>query len=246
MKSVVIDFSPESAARYRRDYAMVAIDVIRATTTLATGVASGRQCYVASSVKSAFARAARLDHALLAGESGGEMPGGFDITNSPAALALRADIERPMVLLSSTGTQLLTNARGCEAVYVACFRNHRATAEHLARHHARVAVIGAGTKGEFREEDQICCAWIAGRLMSCGYVAENARTRQVVERWQDAPAGHCLISNSVAYLRRTNQLNDLDFVLTHVGDLDTVIELDDDQAVPVDSQPLPRVAVAGA
>ena len=28
----------------------------------------------------------------------------------------------------------------------------------------RVAVIGAGSKGEFREEDQICCAWIAAGL----------------------------------------------------------------------------------
>lgn len=233
MKSVVIDFSPESVERYRSGYAVVAIDVIRATTTLATALAAGRQCYVAPSVERALARAARLDHPLLAGEFGGEMPCGFHITNSPAALSLRTDVDRPMVLVSSSGTLLLHNAHCCEAAYVACFRNHEAVAEHVARRHSNVAVIGAGTKNEFREEDQICCAWIAGRLMQYGYVAQNAETERIVTRWRHAPAEACLVSNSVAYLRRSNQLDDLRFVLAHVNDLDAVFALNDDEAVRV-------------
>ena len=236
MNSVVIDCLPDRVERYLGGYAVVAIDVIRATTTLATAIAAGRRCYVAPSVEIALARGALLARALLVGEIGGEMPGGFDITNSPAALALRADTERPMVLVSSSGTQLLYNARSCEAAYAACFRNHEAVAEHVAACHARVAVIGAGSRGEFREEDQMCCAWIAGRLIERGYVAEDSSTAAIVERWRGAPVEACLISKSVAYLRRSRQLDDLDFVLTHVNDLDAVLALDGDEVVRVVSE----------
>lgn len=233
--TVVIDFSPESAERYRDGYAIVVVDVIRATTTLVTGLAAGRRCYVAPSVELARLRAARLPSPLLAGESGGEIPDGFEITNSPAALALRPDCERPMILVSSSGTRLLHNARHSEAVYVACFRNHEAVARHVAAHHRRVAVIGAGTRGEFREEDQICCAWIAGRLLELGFVAGNALTAAVAGQLRHAPADACLVSNSVDYLRRTNQLEDLRFVLSHINDLQKPAALQVDEAVMLPS-----------
>jgi len=233
MNSVVIDYSPESVERYPSGYAVVAIDVIRATTTLATGMASGRRCYVAPSVESALARVARLEHALLVGELGGEIPCGFDMTNSPTRLALRSDVDRPIVLVSSSGTQLLHNARCCEAVYVACLRNHEAVADHVAHRHARVAVIGAGTRGEFREEDQMCCAWIAERLLERGYAAHDSSTEAIVTRWQGAPVEACLVSKSIDYLARSRQLDDLDFVLSHVNDLAEVFALDNDEVVRV-------------
>lgn len=232
-RTVVIDFLPQSAERYRASHAIVAIDVIRATTTLATAAAAGRRCYAAPSVDAAVARAARLEAPLLAGEVGGNMPFGFDLTNSPAAIAARTDVERPMVLVSSSGTQLIYNARGCEALYIACFRNWRAVARHLVGRHRSIAVIGAGTRGEFREEDQICCAWIAALLLNAGYAAANRATREVVARWKDAPAEACRASNSVAYLVRSRQLEDLDFVLSHVNDLDEVFAFDNDEAVRI-------------
>src|SRR5687768_5970377 len=163
MSSVVIDCLPENVARYRSGYAVVAVDVIRATTTLVTAAARGRRCYVADSIENARACAARLDSALLVGELPGDIPPGFHLSNSPAAMDARTDVERPMVLVSSSGTRLLCRARDCEAVYVGCLRNYQAVARHIDGRHERIAVIGAGTHGEFREEDQICCAWIAGQ-----------------------------------------------------------------------------------
>lgn len=231
MRTVAIDFLPASAQRYRGTHAIVAIDVIRATTTLATAAAAGRRCYAAPSVDAAVARAARLEAPLLAGEVGGNMPFGFDLTNSPAAMAGRRDIERPMVLVSSSGTQLIHSARGCETLYIACLRNFEAVARHLCGRHRRIALIGAGTRGEFREEDQLCCAWIADRLLRAGYVPEDQRTLELAQRWQGATAEACRVSNSVAYLIRTGQFDDLDFVLSHVNDLDTVFACDDDEVV---------------
>lgn len=235
--SVVIDFLPASARRYRDSHAIVAIDVIRATTTLATAAAAGRRCYAAPSVEAAVARAAGLQAPLLVGEVGGNLPAGFDLTNSPAAMHARRDVERPMVLVSSSGTELIHIARGCEALYIACLRNFEAVARYLHGRHRRVAVIGAGTRGEFREEDQLCCAWIAGLLLRAGYAPEDDATRRTVLRWEGAPAEACRASNSVAYLIRTGQLEDLDFVLSHVNDLDAVFRCDGDEvsAIPLAS-----------
>lgn len=222
-RTVVIDFLPESAARYRDEgYAIVAIDVIRATTTAITSLRTGRRCFPVPSIEAALPIAAILDRPLLAGELGGNMPYGFEITNSPAEVASRSDISRPMILLSSSGTQLIHNATGAEAVYLACLRNVTAIVHHLARHHARVAVIGAGTRGEFREEDQACCARIATGLLARGFTAGNDFTVQVVERWRNAEPEAWLVSKSVDYLRRTNQLADLEFVRQHIDDIDDV------------------------
>jgi 2-phosphosulfolactate phosphatase len=85
-----------------------------------------------------------------------------------------------------------------------------------------VAVIGAGSLGEFREEDQICCAWIAAGLMREGYIAENSATEALVSRWCDAPPEACLDSRSVDFLKRTGRTRDLDFIFAHIDDLHAV------------------------
>lgn len=221
-KSVVIDYLPESVCRYQPEWTIVAVDVIRATTTAITAAATGWRCSPVPTIEAALALAQELDNPLLAGESSGEMPVGFEMDNSPAELISRSDTHRPLVLVSSSGTKVIHKAAGCEAVYLACFRNHSVLAGYLAERHPRVAIIGAGSLGEFREEDQMCCAWIAAGLMSKGYLPENPQTAALVSRWRDAPPNACLCSRSVDYLRRTGRLRDLDFILAHVDDLRAV------------------------
>ena len=219
-KSVIIDCLPESVRKYRPGWAIVAVDVIRATTTATTAAATGRRCFPAPTAEAAMAIAKRLDNPLLAGRfQQCAMPAVFEMANSPAQLASRADTHRPLVLVSSSGTKVIHEAADCEATYLGCFRSHSVLAGYLAPRHARVAVIGAGSKGEFREEDQICCAWIAAGLMSRGHQAGNPQTAAIVRRWRDAPPSACLCSRSVDFLRRTNQLSDLDFILAHIDDL---------------------------
>lgn len=232
-RTVVIDFLPESATRYGPGWAAVAIDVIRATTTAVTAASTGRRVFPVPSIEAALPVAAVLDRPVLCGELGGNMPFGFDLTNSPAAVAARADVERPLILLSSSGTQLIHNAgaSGADAVYLASLRNAGALVPHLAALHPRVAVMGAGTRGEFREEDQFCCALIAAALVRAGYAAGDELTGQMLERWRAAPADAWLASRSVDYLRRTGQMHDLEFILAHVADLDAVYAVEEGEVV---------------
>lgn len=221
-KTVVIDCFPESVEAYRNGYAIVAVDVIRATTTAVTGVALGRRCFPVPSLEAAVPLAAKLTNPLLVGELGGSMPYGFDMNNSPAELESRTDIHRPMLLLSTLGTKLMCGAQESQAMYLACLRNYTAQINYLATHHPKVAVIGAGSRGEFREEDQLCCAWIAEGLLNLGYEPQDTRTTAIIERWTDVPVDTITVGASADYLRNTGQWRDLEFILEHVDDLDEV------------------------
>lgn len=232
----VIDALPESAEAVRDSHAIVAVDVFRATTTIVTALATGHRVYPVTSLIEAERVAAGLPSALLAGESGGQRPEQFELNNSPAALAA-ADHGRPLVLLSSAGTLLLAAAAGGLATYVACLRNLTATAGHVAARHEQVAIIGAGTRGQPRMEDQLACAWIGERLMALGLTPQNRETADEVARWRGTLVSTIEAGPSADYLRQSGQHQDIDFVLAHVDDLDLVVAFDGMEATVI-GQPI--------
>ena len=184
-----------------------------------TAVESGMRCFPAASLEEALALARELRHCLLVGEIGGAVPEGFDLTNSPAAIAQFDGTARNVVLLSSSGTRMICDARAHHTVYVASLRNFRAQADALAGRD--VTLLGAGSRGQFREEDQLCCAWIAERLVAAGHAADDETVR-LIERWHGRSADAIAGSESVRYVTRTGQRVDLEFILDHVDDVASV------------------------
>ena len=239
-KSVAIDCLAESHQHYGEGCAVVVVDVIRSITVAATAIESGRKCFFAPSVEAAFLLSKRLDRPLLVGEVGGNMPYGFDINNSPVELERRQDISRPAILVSSSGIPLLHSLRSCNSIYVACLRNYGATAKHLVGFFKHVIILGAPTRGEFREEDQLCCAWIAAYLVKAGYTCEEDKTVELINRWKDKPVRVCAEGKSAEYLRKTGQTRDLDFILRHVNDLNLTLAIKNDEIVRI-----PDSAVGG-
>jgi 2-phosphosulfolactate phosphatase len=235
---VLIDYFP-AHANCESTHAVVAIDVIRATTTAITAVSQGRRCFPVTSVQAAHELAAKLEEPLLIGELGGEKPPSFDMNNSPAALAERTDTHRPVILLSSSGTQLLGSLRMHNPVYIACFRNFAAVAGELKNAYLDVTLLGAGTQGEFREEDQMCCAWIADELVRSGYQFANQSTADIVLKWRNTKADGCLVGKSAQFLTRTHQLRDLRFILSKVNDLNLVCSYSDGEISAMRPQSLP-------
>ena len=243
--SVVIDCYPESADRYRDRYAIVVVDVIRATTTATTAVGMGRRVIPVRTSDDAFVLAATLKDPLLVGELGGNMPYGFDLTNSPVEISRRTDVHRPMILVSSSGTQLLLNSEGSEAVYIACFRNFSAVANHIAGRHERIAILGAGSRGRFRREDQMGCAWVAEKLVSMGYLPENDATAGFITRWRGFSPEEARNGKSAEYLRSTGQERDLDFIVRHIDDMDAVPALVNRELAMASGSRIQPIAVSG-
>ena len=230
-KSVAIDCLSESVHPFGEGCAVIVIDVIRSITVAATAVESGRRCFFAPSVEAAFLLAKNLDNPLMVGEMGGSMPYGFDMNNSPVEIENRKDILRPAIMVSSSGIPLLYSLRDFNSVYVACLRNYGATVKHLAGLYSRIVILGAPTRGEFREEDQLCCAWIADGLMKAGFVPEDKKTAEIVNLWKEKPVTVCSEGKSAEYLRRSGQVKDLDFILSHINDLNSALSIKDEEIV---------------
>jgi 2-phosphosulfolactate phosphatase len=205
-----------------------------------TAVALGRRCFPVPSLEAAVPLAAKLTNPLLVGELGGSMPYGFDLNSSPADLEARTDIHRPMIFLSTSGTRVICGAEEWQAMYVACLRNYSAQIAYVAAHHPRVAVIGAGSRGQFREEDQLCCAWITQGLLAAGYGALNEQTTAIVEQWRGAAVDVICNGASADYLRNSGQVRDLEYILAHVDDLDDVYRYEHGQVVKQAQEPLLR------
>jgi 2-phosphosulfolactate phosphatase len=223
-QSVVIDCFPESLARYGNDYAIVAVDVFRATTTAITALVLGMRCFPAPSIEASVELAHAMPDALLAGELGGQTPYEFDLDNSPADMP-SDQIGRSLILLSTSGTKLLRETEPHRAVYASCLRNHGAQAAHLAASEPRVALIGAGARGEFRDEDALCCAWLARALVEEGFEVENRATERLIDRLGDAPPELIVDGRSAEYLRDTGRAADIEFTLAHIDDVDQIAQL---------------------
>ncbi len=231
-KSVAIACYP-SLGEVDTDWTVVGIDVIRATSTAITAVAAGRRCFPVPTIEAAVPLAARLANPLLAGELGGNMPFGFHRQNSPAEMDTRVDLDRPVILLSTSGTRLLCEAAARGLTYAACLRNARATAEHLIAEHESVLLLAGESRGEFREEDRLCCGRIARQLIDAGFAPRDVFVSEIAKRWGDAPDDSFLEGHSVQYLSATGQYHDVEFVLEHIDDLDEVFELRDGELVGV-------------
>ncbi len=161
------------------------------------------------------------------------MPYGFDYKNSPVDIRKYPDNFRPAIIVSSSGIPLLYSLRNCCSLYVACLRNYGATVNHLAGRFDNVKLFGAPTRGEFREEDKLCCAWIAAGLMKAGFTCEDAKTLQLVNNWKDKPVTVCGEGNSAKYLIETRQKKDLNFILKHVNDLNYALSVKGNEIVKI-------------
>jgi 2-phosphosulfolactate phosphatase len=225
MPNVTIGCFHEHLPPVARKATVVALDVIRATTTAITAVAAGHRLYPAGSMEAAVRLAADLDRPILAGELGGLQPYGFDMQNSPCEMQDLQANGRPIILLSTSGTRLMMEAADRGACYAACLRNASAQARHLAQQGNDVVVLGADSRGEFRDEDRLCAARIARVLVEAGYGAGDRFTSEVLERWGQAPDDAFLGGRSAKYLRDTAQEHDLEFVVGHVDDLSSVYSL---------------------
>jgi 2-phosphosulfolactate phosphatase len=233
MPSVAIDCFHEHLEPVAVDTAIVAVDVIRATTTAATAVALGKRLYPAGSIEAAVRLAADLHRPILAGELGGVQPYGFDLQNSPTQIAALPESARPIILLSTSGTRLIAEAVRHGDTYVACLRNAAAVAAYLTAQEQDVLILGADSRGEFRDEDQLCAARIARSLLQADYSLADSFTETVHARYGDAPDDAFVEGRSAKYLRDTGQEQDLEFVLEHVDDLDTVLVAEEGEVRPL-------------
>ena len=145
----------------------IAIDVIRATTTIPIALAAGcRGILPVATVEAAHAMARTLPGgpALLAGERGGLRIPGFDLGNSPREYSSETVGGKWLVFTTSNGTRTIDALRGSGQVAVASFVNVEAVSRWALAEGRDVLVVCSGENGKIALEDCACGGVIVERL----------------------------------------------------------------------------------
>ena len=156
----------------------VVIDVLRATTTITALLENGAEAVETFDDINLLKQAASLwqGERLLVGERGGIMIEGFDLGNSPVAMA-QANVAGKRIFMSTTnGTRALAKVRNhVPCVYCACLPNRQAVSERIiavlcegdtqSHETSHVWIIGSGGEGKFSLEDTFCAGSVASALL---------------------------------------------------------------------------------
>ncbi len=143
------------------------IDVLRASTTIATALANGARAVVPlESSEEVVARAKALERAdvRLAGERKMLAIPGFDLGNSPREYTAEAVEGKTILLTTTNGTAAIAAVQGARDVVIASYVNFSAVLTMLRaalRGGADIAIVCAGRERQFSLEDAAC----AGRYV---------------------------------------------------------------------------------
>jgi 2-phosphosulfolactate phosphatase len=199
---------------------LVAIDVLRASTTICKALSSGaREILPVADVGEAKRLAESLgrENSLLCGERDGMVIPGFDLGNSPLEFVPNRVRGKTLVMCTTNGTALLSRLREAE-VYIAGFVNAGAVIRSLGSLKGDVAVFCAGLHGGFSLEDAVCGGTIVAGLearlakkdrilLSDGALAGKA----LFQRWGKNPKGLFKAAHHARYLASLGFERDLVF-----------------------------------
>lgn len=146
---------------------VVVIDVLRASTTIATALANGARSVIPfESAEEAITRSKSFERGevLLAGERRSAMIPGFELGNSPREFTREAVDGKTILFTTTNGTAALVSAHGAREALVGAFVNFSAVAAMLkvaVRSGVDITMLCAGSERQFALEDAVC----AGRFV---------------------------------------------------------------------------------
>jgi 2-phosphosulfolactate phosphatase len=153
----------------------VVIDVLRASTTIATALHNGcREIVPVQTPEQAFARRNQLEHpeVLLCGERSGFRIEGFDLGNSPFEYTQTVVQDRTLIFSSTNGSQAMVKAAGADRLVVGSFVNLNPVLDFcLNAGLTKPVIICSGKEGRFSLEDTVC-----GGMMIAG-LTQRAEAR---------------------------------------------------------------------
>lgn len=155
----------------------VAIDVLRATSTLTVALEGGAgPVFPVATPAEALALRERTPGALACGERGGRMVEGFDLGNSPFEYTPARVGGRPLVFASTNGSLAMLAAARARRRWLGAFVNAGALVESLAGAD-HVTLVCAGKLGCPALEDAACAGWLCAAFEARGAQLDGAAAR---------------------------------------------------------------------
>ncbi len=214
----------------------IAIDVLRATTTMATALQSGAEAVQVFSDMDQLMQVSEKwspDKRLRAGERGGGTVAGCDLGNSPLACTPELMGGKRLFISTTNGTRCLERIQGAKTVLAAALINRSAVVDYLLKHQPEtVWIVGSGWEGAYSLEDTVCAGAIAHSL--------KAHHAEVVEGNDEVVAAIAL------YTQWHDKLLELIHHASHgqrllrldcLADLEYCTQLDILEALPIQKEP---------
>ncbi len=168
-RSVDVLLAPPFAPEALRGAHVVAIDVLRATTTIVTALANGAAAVIpVLDPEDAVEVAKRLgrDRVLLCGERASVLIKGFDLDNSPASYAPEIVAGKTLVFTTTNGTAALRAGAVAASVRAGAMVNRAAVADALTAEHGEILLLCAGVHGRFALEDALGAGALVDALVA--------------------------------------------------------------------------------
>ncbi|OKL39310.1 2-phosphosulfolactate phosphatase [Pontibacter flavimaris] len=217
MPSIDVCFSPELLHLYDLEgKAVVAVDILRATSTMVTAFAEGAvQIFPVMELEECRGFAGQ--GCLTAAERNGIKAEGFDLGNSPFAYMDGSVQGRDIAITTTNGTRAIRLSEAAEEIVVGAFLNLQAVADHLVELGLDVLVVCAGWKGQFNLEDTLFAGALVERLQE-SFSKENDSALAALSLYQTAKADLPGFLRQSSHVRRLEHLEihkDIEFCLRH-------------------------------
>jgi 2-phosphosulfolactate phosphatase len=150
-----------------RGYTVVVIDVLRASSTIATALHHGARAVVAvPDMAEAGKIASNLDPNayLLGGERDAVKIDGYHLGNSPTEYHPKAVAGRIIILNTTNGTRAISRSRAAEHLLIGTFLNARRVVDFVRQAGLDVVIVCAGRRNRVSLEDTLCAGLLLDRL----------------------------------------------------------------------------------
>lgn len=151
-----------------REKRVVLIDVLRASTTIATALYNGaKEVIPVATVEAAMKIVGNLsgEVTLLGGERNGKMIDGFHLGNSPAEYTEQRVRGKSIVFTSTNGSQAFVKARYAKELVVCGFVNISVVTSELRTWGSDLTILCSGRDGDFSMEGAVCAGMLLQKLI---------------------------------------------------------------------------------
>ncbi|MEO1428179.1 MAG: 2-phosphosulfolactate phosphatase family protein [Cyanobacteria bacterium J06633_8] len=161
--------APEETPTDKMPECAIAVDVLRATTTMATVLAAGGEAVQFFSDLDKLVEVSDkfpAEKRLRAGERGGAKVPGFDLGNSPLDCTQEVVEGKRLFISTTNGTRALQRIQEAQTVITGAFVNLTTVVEYLIKNQPEnVWIVGSGWQGSYSLEDTACAGAIAAHLL---------------------------------------------------------------------------------
>lgn len=164
IRKVEVFFSPAQVDElHLRDKNVVVVDVLRASTTIATALYHGaKEIIPVATIESAVKVSGSLfgDVTLRGGERNGKIIDGFNLGNSPREYTEEAVRGKSIIYTTTNGSATMVKARYAKNLIIAGFMNLSKVTAFLKAMKEDFLIICAGKQNDFCMEDAVCAGMI--------------------------------------------------------------------------------------